>query len=133
MTEVVTAVLRHQGRILLLRRGESVRTYRGRWACVSGYLEPGETPLMRAFTEILEETGLTQEQVTLRNTGTKIDFYDTEAHAQWIIHPFLFEASTDTIVIDWEHTTYAWVSPGDIGSYATVPKLAHLIRTLTKP
>ena len=130
MTEVVTAVLRYNNKILLLKRSDTVRTYRGHWACVSGYLEQNETPLMRAFTEIKEETGLTQDQVTLTKTGTTVDFYDDATEEQWIIHPFLFDTSTNIITIDWEHTTYAWISPQDITSYVTVPKLEGIIRAL---
>ena len=36
---VVTCFLMHQGKLLVLRRSAKVRTYQGKWAGVSGYIE----------------------------------------------------------------------------------------------
>jgi isopentenyldiphosphate isomerase len=47
----VTCFLQYEGRILLLRRSSTVRTYRGMWAGVSGSIE-SSTPLGQAIREI---------------------------------------------------------------------------------
>ena len=60
---VVTAFLRSEELILLLRRSSKVGTYKGKWAAVSGFLEGDEDPLERAETEIAEEVGLTQQDI----------------------------------------------------------------------
>lgn len=44
ITEVITAFLRHEGKILLLQRSSEVGSYQGSWAAVSGHLE-NDTPL----------------------------------------------------------------------------------------
>ncbi|PJI95177.1 NUDIX hydrolase [Luteimicrobium subarcticum] len=50
----VSAVVRDDaGRLLLGRRADT-----GRWAVVSGILDPGEEPAVGAAREVLEETGL---------------------------------------------------------------------------
>ena len=59
---VVTAFLRHQDRVLLVRRSDRVGTYQGRWSAISGYLED-DAPLQQAYREIREETGLSQDQI----------------------------------------------------------------------
>lgn len=53
LTGVSAVVLDDQGRVLLTRRADS-----GRWALVSGILEPGEEPAAAMVREIAEETGV---------------------------------------------------------------------------
>jgi len=100
-----------------------VGTHRGQWAAVSGYLEGNELPLKRALTEIQEELGLGEEQVTFVRAGEVVRAYDNETETVWIIHPFLFQAKTKAIQLNWENTEWAWVTPIDLSSYHTVPKL----------
>lgn len=128
-THVVTNFLlrRDTGRdeVLLVRRSQRVRTYRGAWAGVSGYVEPGITPLDQAYTELREETGLERTDVQLLRAGAPVAFDDTQLGQSWVVHPFLFSIDTpDRIRTDWEATEHDWVIPADISSYETVPKLA---------
>ena len=62
--KVVTIFLIHEGKILLLKRSTNVRTMKGMWAGISGYLE-NEDPLIQALKEIREESGLSESQVDL--------------------------------------------------------------------
>lgn len=52
----VTAVVEHDGRILLARPVGSAE-----WTAVSGIVEPGEHPAVAAVREVLEETGVVAE------------------------------------------------------------------------
>jgi len=61
---VVTAFLRHQGRILIVRRSALVGSYQGLWSAISGYLEDA-TPYAQVLREIHEETSLDATQVQL--------------------------------------------------------------------
>ena len=54
------AVIDEDGRILLVRRADN-----GLWAMPGGGLEVGETPAQGTVREVLEETGVTCEPVTL--------------------------------------------------------------------
>jgi 8-oxo-dGTP pyrophosphatase MutT (NUDIX family) len=122
--EVVTAFLRHEGKILLLRRSDRVGTYRGRWAGISGYLED-PTPLDQALREIREETGLASEQVVLAGVGSPLEIPAPELGRCWIVHPFLFDVmAAAAIQLDWEHCEMVWVVPEALADYATVPGLA---------
>lgn len=131
MTSVVTAVLTKEGKILILKRGYKVSTYKGKWACISGYLEENEKPLERAYREIEEETGLCKEEVKLLKEIEPIEFYDEEESREWKVYPFLFEVERSNIDIDWEHTEYKWVKPEEIEKYDTVPKLKEVIAKMT--
>ncbi len=55
-----TAVILHEGRVLLVERADN-----GRWAPVSGVVDPGEHPEQTVVREALEEAGVTCEVVGL--------------------------------------------------------------------
>ena len=127
MPDVVTCILMYKGKILLLKRSDLVSTYQGQWAGVSGYVEPGDEIEARAIIEIMEETGLHRDQFSLITRGNPIEFYDPAEDRHWCVHPFLFSALTDDIVVDWEHETFEWVDLERLGDYATVPKLKETV------
>jgi translation initiation factor 2B subunit (eIF-2B alpha/beta/delta family)/ADP-ribose pyrophosphatase YjhB (NUDIX family) len=120
---VVTSFLISGKQILLLRRSEKVGTHRGLWSAVSGYLEDNEQPLRRALTEIHEELALDEGQVSLIRAGEVVRAYDYENNTVWVIHPFLFEAKSRAIQLDWENIECVWINPNELDSYPTVPKL----------
>jgi translation initiation factor 2B subunit (eIF-2B alpha/beta/delta family) len=121
--DVVTSFLLADGRVLLLHRSTKVGTHQGRWSAVSGYLEGSEDPIQRAQTEIREEVGIASEEINLIRSGEVLRAFDEQTSTVWIIHPFLFEARSKAVKLDWENTEYKWVSPNELGSYETVPKL----------
>lgn len=129
LTHVITAFLRRtdgeQPRILLVRRSQRVGSYHGRWAGISGFLEPGVTPEEQAFTEIREETTLQREQVRLLKRGVVVEHEDAELNRHFYVHPFLFEVLTpEAIKTDWEAADMRWIDADTLGQYETVPKLA---------
>ncbi len=132
-TSVVTCFLLRTGphghdEVLILRRSGRVRTYRGRWAGVSGYLESmplrASSPEKQARREVEEETGLSPADAELVRTGEPFTFEDPDLDTRWTVHPFLFRMRPGAaIAIDWEHTEARWVRPGALGRYRTVPRL----------
>lgn len=137
-THVVTCFLlrREAGHdeVFLVRRSQRVRTYRGAWAAVSGYLEPGVSPLEQAYTEIREEAGVTANELRLLNEGGTIAFTDETIGQSWVVHPFLFAlAPAAALKTDWEATEHRWIAPETIGAYETVPKLAEALAAVYPP
>ena len=125
--QVVTAFLRHQGKVLLLKRSEAVRSYQGRWAAVSGSLEES-TPLAQAWREIREETGLSEADLRLVTAGPALEIVDTELATRWLIHPFLFDVERPSkIHLNWEHLECRWVEPAELAQYQTVPALGQTL------
>jgi predicted aconitase with swiveling domain/8-oxo-dGTP pyrophosphatase MutT (NUDIX family) len=123
---VVTCILRHEGRILILKRSKKVSTNQGMWAGVSGYIEKGESPLQTASKEISEETALTDFKLLKSGDMLRV----RSGYRIWCIHPFLFESSSPEVTIDWEHTDYRWIDPSDIDDATTVPGFRLLLRSL---
>ena len=90
---------------------------------MSGYLEGDEQPLTRAMTEIREEVGLSGNQINLLREGEVLRAFDEGTGTVWVIHPFLFEAKSSKVQLDWENSEYKWIEPKQLASYETVPKL----------
>lgn len=134
MPEVVSCLLMNkQKQILILKRSQKVRTYKGKWGVAAGYIEEDETPYETALKEIQEETGLREDDVRLFREGNIIRFTDVDENTtyHWEVHPFLFFVETDKqIQIDWEHTEYRWIDPVAIEQYETVPRLKEIVHKL---
>lgn len=125
---VVTSFLLHKGLVLLLRRSAGVSSYQGKWAAVSGSVEPGESYEGAAYREIAEETGITASNLSITARGDAIripygDFF-------WVIHPFLFECSTGKVKLNWENTDYMWATREELSALETVPMLADALDSL---
>ncbi|QLH74115.1 MAG: DUF126 domain-containing protein [Methanomassiliicoccales archaeon] len=125
-SSVVTCILRHGCKILIMKRSEKVATNKLKWAGISGYIEKGETPLETAYKDIAEEVGQMDPKLykilpvmTVRGDG----------HI-WHIHPFIFDTEDPNVVIDWEHTEYRWITPNELDSYDTVPGLSKLVKDI---
>jgi len=116
---VATAFLHHRGQILFVRRSRLVGSFRGRWSGISGYIERSENPLTRARREVAEETGV--QRARLLATGRPL----SARHAQVVyqVHPFLFDAPSRKVRLDWENVEARWLKPGAAASLPTVPRL----------
>ena len=128
-TAVVTCFLMRRAptgfdQVLLVQRSDRVRTYRGHWAAISGYLERDTTPLQQAREELREEVGLAEDDAILIRTGEPLTFTDETIGITWTVHPFLFQLREGgEIHIDWEASGSRWMTPMEIDTIATVPML----------
>jgi 8-oxo-dGTP pyrophosphatase MutT (NUDIX family) len=136
MPDVVTCIIMNEkGEILILKRSDKVRTYKGYWSGVAGYIEPGEEPIETAFKEISEEIGLEKSDVEFIKTASPVEFVDTyeNINYNWKIFPFLFKTrKKGKLNIDWEHIEYRWVNPLKVGKFGTVPYFEKVVSSLLK-
>ena len=110
--EIVLVVLRRSGRICIARRSERVATSRGLWSVVTGYVEPGVTPLAQARQELDEELGLNSVDLRLVRTLAPVPLTSAASGKRFLVHPFLFDSDPNCeVVLNWEHTEQAWVEP----------------------
>ena len=138
-TRVATAVVTRAGRILLVRRSPKMKSMGGLWACVSGVVEGGEAAVDRAIAEMREEAGISGASLLRSGEPLRVDdpcgggrgrgrgVEAGRARAGWEIAPFLFEARTRRVVLNWENTAYRWARRADLGAYRSVPRLGEVI------
>ena len=124
--QVVTSILRSGGEVLILKRSQKVRSYKGMWAGVSGSIKAGEEPLEAAMREVFEEVG--PDRVSLVMSGEPLRMRDGEV--VWVVHPFLFEMECREVEMDWEHVDCRWINASHIAEYDAVPGLDDVYRRL---
>lgn len=135
MPQVVTCLLEHDGKILLLKRSNQVGTYRGLWAGIAGYVEELEDPYDTAIKEIREEASIPIDALELVRKGDPIEFSDTYEGRRynWVVYPFLFHVQSKELVhIDWEHEEYRWMHPSEVKKLDTVPGLDEVVKQLLR-
>ena len=80
----VTAVVLDGEHVLLVRRSDN-----GRWAPVTGIVDPGEHPSVAAAREVLEETGVTCSVESLAWVSVTEQIVHVNGdHAQYLDHTF---------------------------------------------
>ena len=131
MPRVVTCLLVNiDGELLVLKRSDKVRTYKGLWGGIAGYIEEGEEAYETALKEMREETGLEEKDIEFIEKVNPVkftDFYEGEKY-DWEVFPFLFKyEKKDKIHIDWEHSEYRWISPSEIEKMDTVPHFRDIV------
>ncbi len=126
---VVTTVLRNGGAFLVLRRSSRVGSFRGKWACVSGFIEAGETDVDAAKREIVEETGIRGPELA---RALPVERF-RDGRSVWTVHPFLFDVPTRSVRIDWEHDESRWVTLDELPAYDCVPGLRSVVTKLLSP
>ncbi len=61
--------------------------------------------------------------------GSPYEFFDPDEQKTWLVHPVLVELKQrPKIKLDWEHTDYKWITPDELTTYDTVPKLAESLK-----
>ncbi len=120
-TDVVTAFLRNDGELLLLRRSDAVGTYRGQWGGVSGYAEGDPDGQVRR--EIREETGVDPDRCSPVRSGRPVVVEDADLDRTWRVHPYLFDCPTREVTLSEEHDAVEWAPAPAMLDRETVPAL----------
>lgn len=130
-TKIVTSFIRDNEKLLILKRSEKVKSMKGLWAGISGIIESNETPLRRAKVEIFEEAGITEDKITLIKSAEemRINSPQYENH-EWEVFPFLFEAKSPEIKLNWENSEFKWINIKELENYETVPSLDKVLLNL---
>ena len=120
----VTSFLQSEDKILILLRSEHVSTYQGKWGGISGVIDNDRTADEQALLEIVEETGLSKQDLELIRKGEPVMFDDEMFNLRKVVYPYLFHVKDRSRVrINWEHKELRWIGPQDFENYETMPKL----------
>jgi ADP-ribose pyrophosphatase YjhB (NUDIX family) len=117
-----------EGRLLLGRRADT-----GRWAVVSGILDPGEEPAVAIVREVLEETGVQVEVVALTAvSSTDVVQYENGDLAQFLDVCFWCRpVGGQAHVADDESLEVGWFAPDDVPRDLTATSAERIARTQT--
>ncbi len=114
----VGAVVVHEGRVLLIRRGKE--PMKGRWTLPGGALELGETLLEGTVREVQEETGLVVEPVELVELLDRIHRDGDQVQYHYAIADYLCRvtggklcAGTDADGVRWIERA-EWQNPAEL-------------------
>lgn len=120
-------VLDDADRLLLGRRADT-----GRWAVVSGILEPGEEPAVALAREVLEETGVVAEVLALTAVSvTDPHTYPNGDRAQYLDLCFWCRAvAGEAHVADDESLEVAWFARDALPADLTPTSVQRVARTL---
>ena len=130
-TSIVTSFLKHNDKILILKRSQQVRTMKGLWSGVSGIIENNETAIKRAKIEIFEEVGIKEQDIELIKSGNEISVESPQyKNHQWVIFPFLFQTEISDIKLNWENSEFRWIHVNEVKEFNTVPSLEKILLTL---
>ncbi len=117
MRSVVSSALVHEGRVLMLKRPDTNRSFPGCWSLVAGKIEEGEDAIEASRREIMEETFL-----TVGEPDAMLDpVYVREKDTVWKVYPFLYNVGEVEPTLNAENEAFEWVIPSDIDARRNVP------------
>ena len=130
-TRIITAFIKNNDKILILKRSDKVRSMKGLWSGVSGIIENDEIPTNRAKIEIFEEVGIKEKEIRLVKKLEKMRIQSQQyKNHEWEIFPFLFETNNENIELNWENSEIKWITPKELKNYQTVPSLEKILVNL---
>jgi 8-oxo-dGTP pyrophosphatase MutT (NUDIX family) len=130
-TRIITAFIKNNDKILILKRSDKVRSMKGLWSGVSGIIENDEIPTNRAKIEIFEEVGIKENKINLVKSVEKIKISSPQyENHEWEVFPFLFETNETEIKLNWENSEYKWINVNELKNYETVPSLDKILFNL---
>jgi len=130
-TRIITAFIKNNDKILILKRSDKVRSMKGLWSGVSGIIENDEIPTNRAKIEIFEEVGIKENKINLVKSVEKIKISSPQyENHEWEVFPFLFETNKTEIKLNWENSEHKWINVNELKNYETVPSLDKILFNL---
>ena len=109
VTAIYMLVRNPRGRLLLLRRGQGVKHFRGCWELPGGKPAPGEELGKTAELEVSDETGL---YVTPSGVAGAAEGSIPGLRVAILI--LEGRATESNVTLSSEHDTYRWVSPAQV-------------------
>jgi 8-oxo-dGTP pyrophosphatase MutT (NUDIX family) len=107
----VTAIILNKSKILIIKRiWLPFIMHPGYWSFVTGGRDTKEKSIDAAYREILEETGIKRNQLTLLFKGAEITIRHHRKDLKWMDDLFIFRSSIRTVRLNPENTGYKWLS-----------------------
>jgi mutator protein MutT len=111
----VGAVVVHEGRVLLVKRGKE--PLKGRWLVPGGTVELGETLLEAVVREVAEETGLTVRPREVVYVFDRIEREEGRVLFHYVIVDYACDLVGGALRAGSDADDAAWVARADLGRY----------------
>jgi predicted aconitase with swiveling domain len=118
---VSSALLNENGKVLILQRPDSAKSFPRTKSLVAGKIENNEEPENAAPREIMEETKIAVSKPAARLPPV----YVREGEIIWEVYPFLFKVSGKTPVLNKENVSCEWLAPEEIKRDRSVVPLTY--------
>lgn len=122
----VGAVVIHEGRVVLIRRGKE--PLRGRWVIPGGTVEPGETLHEALVREVREETGLTVRPREVVLVFDRIHKEAGEVRYHYVIIDYACDYVSGAPAAGTDAEAVALVRPEDLPAYDVPEQALRLIQ-----
>jgi len=114
----VGAVVVHEGRVLLVRRGRE--PLKGQWSLPGGLLEVGESLIAGVAREVLEETGLIVEPVQLVELLDRIHRENERVRYHYVIADYLCRVTGGTLFAASDADEVRWTERAEWNSHSAL-------------
>jgi ADP-ribose pyrophosphatase YjhB (NUDIX family) len=122
----VSAAILRDGKVLVVRRARAPAN--GLFSLPGGVVETGETLLEAVAREIMEETAMTIEPVSLAGfRETIVRDANDKVERHFVILPFAARWLAGEPVLNEELSEWRWVEPAEVAALPTTPGLASVV------
>lgn len=125
----VMCTIVYNDEILLVKRGQGLADAEGYWSTVNGFIDEIKPVAHQARQEVGEELGLDVglEQISV---GKSYGLRGAKEKRRYIVFPCrVVLTKKPEIVLDWEHTDFAWIRRPELETYDTLDDLPYAIDT----
>ncbi|MBP9686943.1 MAG: NUDIX hydrolase [Candidatus Doudnabacteria bacterium] len=113
----VTAVVEYEGKILFIKRGESLGNFASKWVFPGGKVEHGEDVIQALYRELREEIGLELGTDIAFLTAYQFTRKEDSSSSQGLV--FLIKALNNTVIPeDGAISDHKWILPTEILKYS---------------
>ncbi len=127
---VINCVVKHDDKILLVKRRQQLNFYPGYWNGISGFLDDARSLEDKVRDELREELGISPDQIVSLRRGAIFNQDEPKYNKTWIVHPVLVEVNTNRVQLDWEAEEYRWVSQDDVKTMKLLPGFEQVLKNL---
>lgn len=122
---VISCVIEHSGKILIVKRSMKVMNYKGAWDIITGYIDnPNISNKEHAILELEEELGINADAVMRIDLKKPFRYFNSVLNRTYIVFPVLVRLKSEPkIKLNWENTSFRWIYPKELGKYNTIPDL----------
>ena len=127
---VVTGVVKHQDKFLILKKSADDRNYPDYWSFCSGFVKEFESGEDIVLREIKEETGLDAKIIKTGKIIEIVDENNREHPKKWVVAVYLCETCDMDVKLCHENQEFRWVLEKELKDYEFVPGLEKDLNSL---